>query len=86
MDIREEVMDDDEIEDEEVVDFRCGGCRRRRCLTTAKVCTGRRDVTKQLWKVAEEVRLRVPTKVQVGFAGSVFRRRFSFGRLQKGLG
>ncbi|KAJ0699113.1 putative F-box domain, leucine-rich repeat domain superfamily, F-box-like domain superfamily [Helianthus annuus] len=88
MDVCDEVMDDDddEIEEEEVVDFGCGkmpvSCMwevMRRLppaalLTAAKVCTGWRDVTKQLWKAAEEVRLRVPAKVQVGFVGSVLQK------------
>ncbi|KAL9997216.1 putative F-box domain, leucine-rich repeat domain superfamily, F-box-like domain superfamily [Helianthus debilis subsp. tardiflorus] len=87
MDVCAEVMDDDdEIGEEEVVDFGCGkmpvSCMwevMRRLppaalLTAAKVCTGWRDVTKQVWKAAEEVRLRVPAKVQVGFVGSVLQK------------
>ncbi|KAI3806034.1 hypothetical protein L1987_21924 [Smallanthus sonchifolius] len=43
-------------------------------LSAAKVCKGWRDVTKQLWKAAEELRLRVPANTQVGFVGSVLQK------------
>ncbi|KAK1412590.1 hypothetical protein QVD17_33967 [Tagetes erecta] len=43
-------------------------------LTVAKVCTGWRDVSKQIWKAAEEVRVRVPAKMQVGYVGSVLQK------------
>lgn len=43
-------------------------------LNVAKVCRGWRDVSKQIWKAAEEVRLRVPKKMQVGFVGLVLQK------------
>ncbi|KAD6120105.1 hypothetical protein E3N88_11376 [Mikania micrantha] len=50
-------------------------------LSAAKVCTGWRDVSKQIWKAAEEVRLRVPAKSQVGSVGSVLQKCCSLVRL-----
>lgn len=43
-------------------------------LSAAKVCKGWRDCSKKLWKAAEELRLRVPVKMQVGFVGSVLQK------------
>ncbi|KAJ0691838.1 putative F-box domain, leucine-rich repeat domain superfamily, F-box-like domain superfamily [Helianthus annuus] len=43
-------------------------------LSAAKVCTGWRDVSKRLWKAAEELRLRVPANIQVGYVGSVLQK------------
>ncbi|KAI3819380.1 hypothetical protein L1987_13210 [Smallanthus sonchifolius] len=43
-------------------------------LSAAKVCKGWRDVSKRLWKAAEELRLRVPAKTQVGYVGSVLQK------------
>ncbi|KAK9067587.1 hypothetical protein SSX86_011698 [Deinandra increscens subsp. villosa] len=43
-------------------------------LSAAKVCKGWRDVSKNLWKAAEELRLRVQAKTQVGFVGSVLQK------------
>ncbi|CAL5425145.1 unnamed protein product [Camellia sinensis] len=43
-------------------------------LSAAKVCKGWRDTAKRLWRAAEELRLRVPAKAQVGFAGSVLQK------------
>ncbi|KAL3531276.1 hypothetical protein ACH5RR_010598 [Cinchona calisaya] len=40
-------------------------------LSAARVCKGWRETTKRLWRAAEELRLRVPAKSQVGFVGSV---------------
>ncbi|CAJ1902666.1 unnamed protein product [Sphenostylis stenocarpa] len=40
-------------------------------LTAAKVSRGWRDMTRSLWKAAEELRLRVPVTVQVGFVASM---------------
>ncbi|XP_028076206.1 F-box/LRR-repeat protein 17-like [Camellia sinensis] len=43
-------------------------------LSAAKVCKGWRDTARKLWRAAEELRLRVPAKAQVGFAGSVLQK------------
>ncbi|KAJ9566766.1 hypothetical protein OSB04_002732 [Centaurea solstitialis] len=43
-------------------------------LSAAKVCKGWRDVTKRLWRAAEELRLKVPARSQVGFVGSVLQK------------
>ncbi|KAK1399118.1 F-box/LRR-repeat protein 17 [Heracleum sosnowskyi] len=43
-------------------------------LIAAKVCKGWRDTSKRIWKAAEELRLRVPVRSQLGFAGSVVRK------------
>lgn len=43
-------------------------------LIAAKVCKGWRDTSRRIWKAAEELRLRVPVRSQLGFAGSVVRK------------
>ncbi|KAI3749457.1 hypothetical protein L2E82_20069 [Cichorium intybus] len=43
-------------------------------LSAAKVCKGWLDVSRRLWKAAEELRLRVPAKTQVGYVGSVLQK------------
>lgn len=43
-------------------------------LSAAKVCKGWRDTTRKLWKAAEELRLRVPFGVQVGFVASMLQK------------
>ncbi|XP_042516268.1 F-box/LRR-repeat protein 17-like [Macadamia integrifolia] len=43
-------------------------------LSAAKVCKGWRDCTRKLWRAAEELRLRVPAKAQVGLVGSVLQK------------
>jgi len=43
-------------------------------LTAAKVSRGWRDMTKRLWKAAEELRLRVRASVQVGFVASMLQK------------
>lgn len=79
---------DDDVEDEDDVDVVIGSGKlpvsclwevlRRlpppSLLSAAKVCKGWRDVSKRLWKAAEELRLRVPAKTQVGFVGSVLQK------------
>ncbi|KAH0636844.1 hypothetical protein KY289_036759 [Solanum tuberosum] len=40
-------------------------------LSSAKVCKGWRDVSRRIWKSAEELRLEVPVKAQIGLVGSV---------------
>ncbi|XP_076922880.1 F-box/LRR-repeat protein 17-like, partial [Bidens hawaiensis] len=47
-------------------------------LTAAKVCTAWRDVTKRIWKGAEELRVRVPVNSQLGY---VLQKCFSLVRL-----
>lgn len=83
-----DVDDDVEVEDEDDVDVVIGSGKlpvsclwevlRRlpppSLLSAAKVCKGWRDVSKRLWKAAEELRLRVPAKTQVGFVGSVLQK------------
>jgi len=43
-------------------------------LSAAKVCKGWRDTARRLWRAAEELRLRVPAKAQVGLVGSVLQK------------
>ncbi|CAK9179279.1 unnamed protein product [Ilex paraguariensis] len=43
-------------------------------LSVATVCKGWRDTARRLWRAAEELRLRVPVKAQVGFVGSVLQK------------
>ncbi|CAH1447343.1 unnamed protein product [Lactuca virosa] len=43
-------------------------------LSAAKVCKGWLDVSRRLWKAAEELRLKVPAKTQVGCVGSVLQK------------
>ncbi|KAF8394337.1 hypothetical protein HHK36_020545 [Tetracentron sinense] len=50
-------------------------------LSAAKVCKGWRDCSRKLWRVAEELRLRVPAKAQVGFVGSVLQKCSRIARL-----
>ncbi|KAK1437299.1 hypothetical protein QVD17_03089 [Tagetes erecta] len=50
-------------------------------LSAAMVCKGWRDVTKRIWKAAEELRLRVPAKMQVGSVGSVLHKCNALVRL-----
>ncbi|TKY62397.1 F-box/LRR-repeat protein 17 [Spatholobus suberectus] len=45
-----------------------------RLLTAAKVCRGWREMTRTLWRAAEELRLRVPARVQVGFVASMLQK------------
>ncbi|XP_076913347.1 F-box/LRR-repeat protein 17-like [Bidens hawaiensis] len=50
-------------------------------LSAAKVCTGWRDVSRMIWKAAEEVRVRVRKGIRVGFVGSVLQKCHKLGRL-----
>lgn len=43
-------------------------------LAAARVCKGWRDTTKRLWRATEELRLKVPSKAQIGFVGSVLQK------------
>ncbi|GFP98006.1 F-box/LRR-repeat protein 17 [Phtheirospermum japonicum] len=43
-------------------------------LSAARVSRGWRETTKKLWRAAEELRLRVPAKAQIGFVGSVLQK------------
>ncbi|KAK6141474.1 hypothetical protein DH2020_024772 [Rehmannia glutinosa] len=43
-------------------------------LSAARVCRGWRETTRKLWRAAEELRLRVPAKAQIGFVGSVLQK------------
>lgn len=43
-------------------------------LAAAKVCKGWREISRRLWRAAEELRLRVPARAQVGFVGSVLQK------------
>ncbi|XP_055813196.1 F-box/LRR-repeat protein 17 [Solanum dulcamara] len=43
-------------------------------LSSAKVCKGWRDVSRRIWKSAEELRLEVPVKAQIGLVGSVLQK------------
>ncbi|EEF41399.1 F-box/LRR-repeat protein 17 [Ricinus communis] len=43
-------------------------------LAAARVCKGWRDTARRLWRAAEELRLRVPIRAQLGFVGSVLQK------------
>ncbi|XP_021898040.1 F-box/LRR-repeat protein 17 [Carica papaya] len=43
-------------------------------LAAARVCKGWRDTTRKLWRAAEELRLRVPVRAQIGFVGSLLQK------------
>ncbi|KDP21367.1 hypothetical protein JCGZ_21838 [Jatropha curcas] len=43
-------------------------------LAAARVCKGWRDTARRLWRAAEELRLRVPPRAQLGFVGSVLQK------------
>ena len=43
-------------------------------LAAAKVCKGWRETARRLWKAAEELRLRVPANVHVGFVASMLQK------------
>ncbi|KAL2323491.1 hypothetical protein Fmac_027870 [Flemingia macrophylla] len=43
-------------------------------LSAARVCKGWRDTAKRLWRAAEELKLRVPANVPVGFVGSMLQK------------
>ncbi|CAI0434278.1 unnamed protein product [Linum tenue] len=43
-------------------------------LAAAAVCKGWRDTAKRLWRAAEELRIRVPPRAQLGFVGSVLQK------------
>lgn len=43
-------------------------------LSAAKVCKGWRECTRRLWRAAEELRLRVPERAQVGSVGSLLQK------------
>ncbi|KAK6937604.1 F-box domain [Dillenia turbinata] len=50
-------------------------------LSAAKVCRGWRDCATRVWRSAEELRLRVPPTVQVGFVGSLLKKCSGLVRL-----
>ncbi|KAI9119007.1 hypothetical protein K1719_009682 [Acacia pycnantha] len=43
-------------------------------LSAARVCKGWRDMTRRLWRAAEELNLRVPAGVQLGFVTSMLQK------------
>ncbi|MCD7463106.1 F-box/LRR-repeat protein 17 [Datura stramonium] len=43
-------------------------------LSSAKVCKGWNDVSRRIWRAAEELRLGVPVKAQIGHVGSVLQK------------
>ncbi|CAA0828051.1 F-box/LRR-repeat protein 17 [Striga hermonthica] len=43
-------------------------------LSAAGVCRGWRETTRKLWRAAEELRVRVPAKAQIGFVGSILQK------------
>lgn len=50
-------------------------------LAAAQVCKGWRETSRRLWRAAEELRLRVPPRAQVGFVGSVLQKCSALVRL-----
>lgn len=43
-------------------------------LSAAKVCRGWRETAKRIWRAAEELKLRVPVNVTVGFVASMLQK------------
>ncbi|KAJ1385518.1 Leucine-rich repeat domain superfamily [Sesbania bispinosa] len=43
-------------------------------LSAAKVCKGWRETARRVWRAAEELKLRVPARVQVGFVASMLQK------------
>lgn len=43
-------------------------------LSAARVCKGWRETTRKIWRAAEVLRLRVPSRAQVGFVGSLLQK------------
>lgn len=43
-------------------------------LSAARVCKGWRETTRKLWRAAEVLTLRVPSRAQVGFVGSLLQK------------
>ncbi|XP_019057077.1 PREDICTED: F-box/LRR-repeat protein 17 [Tarenaya hassleriana] len=43
-------------------------------MMAARVCKGWRETTRRMWKAAEELRIRVPVRAQVGFIGSLLQK------------
>jgi hypothetical protein len=43
-------------------------------LSAAKVCKGWRETARKLWRATEELKLRVPAKVHVGFVASMLQK------------
>lgn len=43
-------------------------------LSAAKVCKGWRDTAKRMWRAAEELKIRVPANVPVGFVASMLQK------------
>ncbi|CAA7046126.1 unnamed protein product [Microthlaspi erraticum] len=43
-------------------------------LMAARVCKGWRETARKMWKVAEELRIRVPERAQIGYIGSLLQK------------
>ncbi|XP_028807962.1 F-box/LRR-repeat protein 17-like [Neltuma alba] len=50
-------------------------------LSAANVCKGWNDTARRVWRAAEELRLRVPVKAQLGFVASILQKCTSLARL-----
>lgn len=50
-------------------------------LSAANVCKGWNDTARRVWRAAEELRLRVPAKAQVGFVASILQKCTNLMRL-----
>ncbi|XP_054804067.1 F-box/LRR-repeat protein 17-like [Prosopis cineraria] len=50
-------------------------------LSAANVCKGWNDTARRVWRAAEELRLRVPARAQVGFVASILQKCTSLVRL-----
>ncbi|KAK4273078.1 hypothetical protein QN277_021545 [Acacia crassicarpa] len=50
-------------------------------LSAANVCKGWNDTARRVWRAAEELRLRVPAKAQVGFVASILQKCMNLARL-----
>ena len=43
-------------------------------LMAARVCKGWRETARKMWKAAEELRIRVPKRAQIGYVGSLLQK------------
>lgn len=43
-------------------------------LMAARVCKGWRETARRMWKAAEELRIRVPERAQIGYVGSLLQK------------
>ncbi|KAK7274337.1 hypothetical protein RIF29_15422 [Crotalaria pallida] len=74
--LRNDRVDKDSFEEpSDPLDLDLDSCSLRAgLLLAAKVCKGWRDTARRLWRAAEELKLRVPASVHVGFVASLLQK------------